>query len=243
MKTSEEKLNRNSQQTRLEFYLDLPLVLVFRELKENQLKKFQKLEDRLARVDIELVYEDFPYSILLYTKSDDSKDPTQISSIHIIEMRFKMDEPERKRKERLSKLSNIICEYYKGNYKLEGFYDDISVEPPKPYNLALLSQDLKELYRPNFKDISIGLHIISTRIKELVNLQLPRKNLADLGAYNMVYHLMGDLRPEESPPWVWKPEDKSFTVQIRFKEQNCGKEELIKALSMLLKDLKQQEPS
>jgi len=40
-------------------------------------------------------------------------------------------------------------------------------------------------------------------------------------------------------PWTWKPEDKSFTISIKFKKQNYGKEELIRALYLLLDKLKQ----
>ncbi len=40
-------------------------------------------------------------------------------------------------------------------------------------------------------------------------------------------------------PWTWKPEDKSFTIQIKFKKNDYGKEELIRALVKLVDDLKQ----
>lgn len=40
-------------------------------------------------------------------------------------------------------------------------------------------------------------------------------------------------------PWTWKPEDKSFTIQIKFNKNDYGKEELIRALVKLVDELKQ----
>lgn len=39
-------------------------------------------------------------------------------------------------------------------------------------------------------------------------------------------------------PWTWKPEDKSFTVSIKFKKQDYNKGEVILALEQALKKLK-----
>ncbi len=44
-------------------------------------------------------------------------------------------------------------------------------------------------------------------------------------------------RPK-AKPWVWKPEDKLFTVQIRFKKSQYHKEQVIQALQELIHELK-----
>jgi ParB family chromosome partitioning protein len=43
----------------------------------------------------------------------------------------------------------------------------------------------------------------------------------------------------KSKLWTWKPEDKAFTVSIRFAKKHFDKEDLLKALNSLLKELKQ----
>jgi len=39
-------------------------------------------------------------------------------------------------------------------------------------------------------------------------------------------------------PWTWKPEDKSFTVSIRFRSQDYDKNEVVRALEQLIQELK-----
>ena len=46
---------------------------------------------------------------------------------------------------------------------------------------------------------------------------------------------------DKSKLWAWKPEDKSFTISIRFKKENYKKEELIQVLKKLIQQLAQME--
>ena len=53
-----------------------------------------------------------------------------------------------------------------------------------------------------------------------------------------------EKQPKDRPKkklWTWKPEDKAFTIQIKFKNQNYKKEELIQALKVLLDKLRQMD--
>jgi hypothetical protein len=154
-------------------------------------------------------------------------------------MQFKNDEPYEKRQDRIRRLSKTICQYYNGKYKLEGFYEEIAVDPPQPYNLSLLSRDLNELYKPNFEYISIGLDIIDTKLSEIIDSQLPEEKLEELGAYHMSYHLMGGIRPQNPGTFIWMPQDKSFTANIRFTEEDFDIERLVKGLSELVEHLRE----
>lgn len=48
-------------------------------------------------------------------------------------------------------------------------------------------------------------------------------------------------KPKGKPkakPWTWKPEDKSFSVSIRFKKKEYNKEKVIEALEQILEELR-----
>jgi ParB family chromosome partitioning protein len=111
-----------------------------------------------------------------------------------------------------------------------------------------VSQILKILELPPniLKEAEQNPTVSKEHLLQLVNSKNPEELWKEIKKGKTAREIKEEVQKEkpsmEKPkPWTWKPEDKSFTVAIKFKTSDFNKDQIIKALEHTLKELKKEQ--
>ena len=111
---------------------------------------------------------------------------------------------------------------------------------------SYISQSLKILDLPeNILKQAEKQNLTKEHLVQLSKAGNPESLLPEIGDGKTAKEIKEKIREDKptkgrpkTKPWVWKSEDKSFTVQIRFKKSQYHKEQVIQALQELIHELK-----
>ena len=110
-----------------------------------------------------------------------------------------------------------------------------------------ISQSLKILDLPkSILEEAQELEISKEHMLQLIKAKNPKELWQQVKTGTTAVEIKQEVKKEKPSkgrpkikPWTWKPEDKSFTVQIRFKKQDYQKGELIQAFEQVINHLKE----